>query len=359
MTEPTTTRRDRPIPGTAVAFARWATLAAAAASVVAVAFTLHAFLRPMPTAGQADAPTPPPRVALADRTPTLDQRQTWLADLAERNPYRIGNDEWPIARGPNANPDADSDADPEAANADDGEGGTTAAASGTDPSTTAPTEPGRVLTAYDRIRVDTNPPTNIDKELKKLSLLGVVDIAGRPAAMLENRNKTVGKLPERTILSPGESFSDGDWTLTAIDTQGYRVIVTKDNVNAELTLFDAMPTPVLAARPEPIRLPDRPRPTEFRVQRQTEDEVRSALREAGIDRRLARELLRFATEDLPDPSQTTPAPGTPEDPTTVAGAPTPEQPSAAEVPDEAPSGIEEILRLLQSDPIGQPSTPPN
>lgn len=176
-------------------------------------------------------------------------------------------------------------------------------------------------------------PPDIRPALDNILLKGVFDSRGTPGILISFiQGDEPGKHHTHRV---GDQFVDKAfptpaWKVVAIQPDFRRAVLSRGGRQVELRMFRNLPSLAQAAvqRPEPV------------VVTQSLDEIAAKLREAKIpEDQIARLLARMDTESAPAPVAAAPEAG---------GAGTP---SSDGVDASAPTGLEEILRLMAS---GQP-----
>jgi hypothetical protein len=346
--------RLRPIRGSAAEAARWASIGAGGLLLVGVGFLVHASFKPLPGIDETVSVAVPEAVLVPTRDNSIESRERMLARVNARNSYTLYPESWEQQTGPGvltaaeggANEDgtaggADGAAGPEG-------GGVAQAAAG--PGT--PGSPsGGPLTAYDLIEVVEEPPPNIAGPLKKITLLGVYAAGDTASIIIENRNDMENGRPERRNLRVGDTFAGGEWSVTAVDPQGWRTILTHQGVNTELRLFDRVSTPVARAEPAARRAPG---PTTFRLERSTPDAVRAELLEQELPVGEIEELMRLALDGLDLEAVAVPE-GAQAGAEPAAAEPAQSQPAAAREQEQGSqnAGMQMILKMLSGNPFGE------
>jgi len=314
----------------------WFSRAAFGLLLVAVLAIIFNAIRPLPQPHIDRIPTVSQPPTFDGATPSIQLRQQWLTALGSDNLFAPDRKPWPIEI--KHNPETDL-AHQESTDRDAQQ---TDQASISTPSNTD----GSTQLAYDTIPLAQQKTPALAREITKVALRGVYHSDGQTVAMI-----TTVKSNPRTRSDPyrvGDSFDDGHWQVLAIDDQNYRVILSRDGKNIELTLYDTLLTPVAvepSAKPVPKQTEaaqsDAGQPSIPVVTQQSRNQVRAVLGQAGFDQDQVNELLDLAQSADLGMSITS------------DGSQTPTKPALNTMP---PAGLGVLLQMMKSNPLQLPTT---
>lgn len=322
----------KPVPGSTGGVVTWSVRAALALAVIGVGLAAWSLIRPLPSGASAESIEPLPSLSSVDRRSDRAARSRRLAELSSRNLFSLDGLPWsdPV--------------EPEVADATGESAGAGAAETPKAPTVVErPSSADRGPPSYHSIVVSQDVRPDIGVKLKKMSLRGIYAMNGDARAIIENRNVMDDQQrPEVGRYRVDDRFGAEDgWRLLAIDTEGYRVIVSTAGYNVELALFDNRIRPpvtrdVATAPGGPI----------VGVERKTEAVVRAELFESGVGAAEINELMELASKP---PREQPPLRRRPKRP--------PSEDATEEDDESGMSGLGAILRLLQSDPTAEPDEP--